>query len=189
VTASSSGLATVNFSLTNTASTPPPGPSVVSFNVLFGSQSYNVIGSARTRLPWQITGISVVFSEVITSANINSLSGVTTTGFSGLGTNTLTWTISPVSLSNVSAVLAGSGPNAITDSGSAGLGAGAGFTQALRVLWGDANDDGGVNVQDQLIVNAARSQTYNILDDMNGDGVVNASDVLVVRAQTGTTNP
>lgn len=189
VTAAATGLTTLNFSLTNSAGTSPSGPSVVSFSVLFGSEKFNVIGTARNRLPWQVTGIQVLFSEVIDSANVNSLSGVTTTGFSGLGTNTLTWTISPISLGNFATTLAGSGPNAIEDAGSVGLSAGAGFAQNFRVLWGDFNDDGIVNSQDQVLVNAARSTSYNILADLNGDGVVNTSDVLVARSQVGNSNP
>ena len=95
-TASSS--VTMNAPTTVTANFNAPAPlTVVSFNVLWGSESYNVIGTTRNRLPWQITGIQVVFSKAVAAGNINSLSGtgVTTTAFSGLGTTTLTWTISP----------------------------------------------------------------------------------------------
>ena len=101
MTAAASGLTTVNFSLTNTA-VVIVSPTVVSYSVDWGGESYSVIGTPRNRLPWQITGITVVFSQVITTADVNSLSGtgVTTTGFSGLGTNTLTWTISPLALGN-----------------------------------------------------------------------------------------
>jgi hypothetical protein len=83
---------------------------VVSFNVLFGSPSYNVAapGATRLRLPWQITGIQVVFSRPIVSGNVNSLGGVIPTGFTGLGTNTLTWAISPLSLGSFATKLAGS---------------------------------------------------------------------------------
>jgi hypothetical protein len=161
-------------------------PSVTSFNVLFGSERYNLMGSARIRLPWQISGIQVTFSEPITAGNVNSLAGIPATGFTGLGTNTLTWTINPIALGSYTASLAGSGVNALTDASGHGLGNGAGFSQALKVLWGDYNDDGGVNSQDQVLVNTATHNPYNILADMNGDGVVNVSDVLVVRARIGT---
>ena len=52
-------------------------PTVVSYNVLFGTDglSYNLIGSARYDLPWTITGIKVVFSKPIASADLNSLTG------------------------------------------------------------------------------------------------------------------
>jgi hypothetical protein len=67
-------------------------PTVVSYKVQWGSQSYNVIATARNRLPWQITGIQVVFSKSVATADLNSLSaaGLTVTGLNGLGTNTLT---------------------------------------------------------------------------------------------------
>jgi hypothetical protein len=168
------------------ASLPATSPSVTGFNVLFGSQSYNVIGSSRTRLPWQITGIQATFSEPITAGNAGSLAGISATGFSGLGTNTLTWTFNPIALGNFSATLAGSGANALTDVAGHALGSGTGFSQTLKVLWGDFNDDGSVNSQDQVLVNIATHNPYNILADMNGDGVVNATDVLLVRSRIGT---
>jgi uncharacterized repeat protein (TIGR02543 family) len=168
---------------------PAPVPTVVSFSVLFGGQSYNVIGSPRVRLPWQITGIRVVFSEPITSGGTASLSGAAPTGVSGLGTNTLTWTITPIPLGNVPVVLAGSGPNALKDAGGNALNSGSGFTQGLKILWGDFNDDGSVSAADMVLVNNAASQPYNIFADINGDGVVNSADVLAVRARAGTSLP
>jgi hypothetical protein len=185
---------------TNTAGSAPTAaatltvssiPAVVSFSVLWGAKSYNVIGTTRNRLPWQITGIQVVFSAPIASANLNSLSGagVTPTGLSGLGTNTLTWTISPLALGNFPATLAGSGANAIKDAAGTALAGGAGFSQNLKILYGDFNDDGVVNSQDFTLVNAARNQPYNILADMNGDGSVNAADVQIVRTQEGNSLP
>jgi hypothetical protein len=171
---------------TYTASLPSISPTVTGFKVLFGSESYNVIGSSRTRLPWEITGIQATFSEPITTGNVNSLTGIAATGFSGLGTNTLTWTINPIALGSFTAALAGSGSNALADANGHGLSNGAGFSQALKVLWGDFNDDGVVNSSDAVLVNAAIHNPYNILADMNGDGLVNASDVLVVRSRLGT---
>ncbi len=164
-------------------------PTVVSYSVLFGAQSYNVIGSPRIRLPWQISGIQVVFSKPITQANVASLSGVSTTGFSGLGTNTLTWSIAPVALGNLATMLAGSGPNAITDGGGNPLAGGAGFAQNLKILWGDYNDDGLVNSQDMVGVGNATVKPYDIFADMNGDGVVNTADVVLARSRIGTTLP
>jgi hypothetical protein len=164
-------------------------PTVVSYNVLFGTQSYNVIGSSRNRLPWQITGIQVVFSKPIANGNQNSLTGVTTTGFSGLGTNTLTWTVNPMVLGNFATALTGNGLNALSDSAGNPLSGGAGFSQNVKVLWADFNDDGVVNAQDQALVNAARSAPYNLLADLNGDGIVNATDVQIVRTRIGTSLP
>jgi hypothetical protein len=166
-------------------------PTVVSYNVLWGSQSYNVIGTTRNRLPWQITGIKVVFSEAIATGNVNSLSGtgVTTTGFSGLGTNTLTWTINPLAIGNFPTTLAGSGANALKDAAGNALGGGTGFSQNLKLLYGDFNDDGVVNSQDLVLVEAAISAPYNILADMNGDGAVTSADYLIVRTRSGTSLP
>jgi hypothetical protein len=168
------------------ASLPGASPSVTGFKALFGSQSYDVLGSSRTRLPWQITGIQVAFSEPITAGNAASLSGLSATGFSGLGTNVLTWIFNPIALGSFTATLAGAGANALTDAAGHGLGSGAGFSRPLEVLWGDFNDDGSVNSQDQVLINTATRNPYNILADMNGDGAVNTTDVLLVRSRIGT---
>ena len=165
------------------------GPTVVSFNVLFGVQSYNVTGTSRNRLPWQITGIQVVFSAPITTGNINSLTGLTTTGFTGLGTTTLTWTINPVSQAALTASLLGSGPDALKDAGGLPLAGGAGFNQNLKILWADFNDDGIVNASDLVLVNNARSAPYTVFADLNGDGVVDINDVRIVGTRNGTSLP
>ena len=169
--------------------TQPSTPTVVSFSVLFGSQSYNVIGATRNRLPWQITGIRVVFSEPLTGGNINSLSGVVPISFSGLGTNTLTWSISPISMSSVVASLSGIGANALTDAGGNPLANGTGFIRTLKVLWGDFNDDGNVTSADMVGVNNASVTPYNVFADANGDGIVNVADVQTVRSRLGTSLP
>ncbi len=160
-------------------------PTVVSYNVLFGTQSYNLIGSLRNRLPWQVTGIRVVFSKPVNAA-IGSLTGVTASAVSGIGTNTVTWTITPLAVVNAATSLLGTGPNAITDSAGNAL---ATFNQRVKVLWGDYNDDGVVTSVDMMQVNAQRLQPYNILADMNGDGLVNATDVNIVRTRLGTSLP
>ena len=131
-------------------------PTVVSFNVLFGMQSFNLIGSARNRLPWQITGIQVVFSKAITVGNINSLGGFGAAGFSGLGTNTLTWTIPAFALGNVSATLSGTGLNALKDGAGNSLGGGVDFSQGVKVLWADVNDDGVVNASEFVFWNVEK---------------------------------
>jgi hypothetical protein len=164
-------------------------PTVVSYNVVFGLESFNVIGSTRNRLPWEITGIRVVFSEPIAQGTVNSLGGVTATGLSGLGTNTLTWTISPLTLGNFATTLAGTGANALKDAAGNALGGGAGFSQGLKILWGDFNDDGVVSASDLTGVNNAAVATYNPFADMNGDGVVNTADIQVVRTRIGTMLP
>jgi len=165
---------------------------VISYSVIFGSAGiYNVSANAasRNRLPWMITGIQVVFSAPIASGDVNSLTGVSTTGFSGLGTNTLTWTISPISLASVSTTLAGSGADAIKDFSGNGLNSGSGFTQNFKVLLGDYNDDGIVNSADTVNVNLQTTQPYNIFADLNGDGVVNVNDVRIARSMLGASLP
>jgi beta-lactam-binding protein with PASTA domain len=168
---------------------PAQVPIVLSFQVLFGAQSYNMTTGTRNRLPWEIVGVRVVFSEAIATGSVASLSGVTVTGFTGLGTNTLTWSISPLAQGSLLAALAGSGPNALRDAGGNGLYAGTGFTQAIRVLWGDFNDDGVVSAADLVGVNNATIAPYNVFADMNGDGLVSVADVQVVRTRAGTSLP
>ena len=163
------------------------GPTVVSYNVICGTAcQYNMVTSSRVHLPWQITGVQVVFSQVITSANVNSLTGVSASGFSGLGTNTLTWTFTGVTNGNLATALATTGGNAIQSAGGALSGSNTSF--GLKILQGDMNDDGVVNASDLVLVNNARSQAYNIFADINGDGVVNTADVLVVQHQLGQSN-
>lgn len=159
---------------------------VVDYRVLFGAQSFSLFGSSRNRLPWQIVGIQVTFSEPIASGDSNSLSGVSVSGFSGLGTSTLTWTINPIALGNVATVLASTGPHALKDAMGTPI---ASFTMNFRVLEGDYNDDGAVASNDAVGVNNASKAPYNIFADINGDGAVNLADVQVVRTRIGTSLP
>jgi hypothetical protein len=176
-------------SVTATAPVDTTPPTVAHFRVLFGNTSYDLIGSVRNRLPWQVTGIQVVFSEPITAGSAASLSGISATGFTGLGTNTLTWTFSPISVGSFTAALSETGINALTDAAGNPLAGGAGLNQSVRVLQGDFNDDGGVSSADLVGVNAATKLAYNIFADINGDGVVNSSDITLVRAKIGATLP
>lgn len=183
-----SSAAISNADTVSVASQTPP-PTVISYSVLFGAQSFNLIGSSRIHLPWEITGVQVVFSQPIATANVNSLSGVTTTGLAGVGTNTLTWTTIPIPIGSFATVLAGSGANAIKDATGNALNGGTSFSEGFKVLWGDFNDDGVVTASDAVLVNSARLMPYNIFADMNGDGVVNVTDVNVVRTRIGTSQP
>ena len=162
--------------------------SVVSLRVMYGSQIYDLTtpATSRDRLPWQISGIQVVFSQPVTSGNTSSLGGFAATGFSGLGTNTLTWAITPVTQGSFTATLAGSGPNALSGSSGATLGGGAGFVQTLHVLFGDFNDDGVVSAADLVGVNNAIAAGYTPFADLNGDGAVTILDVQLVRTRVGT---
>jgi hypothetical protein len=164
-------------------------PTVVSYNVLFGSLSFNMSGSSRNRLPWQITGVQVVFSKPVT-AGLASFSGLSATGISGSGTNTVTWALgSLTNLPSTTTKILGTTSNAVMDLAGNALGGGVDFNQVLKILYADFNDDGVVNAQDATSVNAARSQPYNKFADINGDGVVDANDVSVVRSRLGNTNP
>ncbi len=90
-------------------------PTVVSYNVLFGSQSFNMASSTRNRLPWTITGIRVVFSKPVL-ATAAGLSGLSATGVSGSGTNAVTWTLSPIAnLPATITTILGTTANAVTD--------------------------------------------------------------------------
>jgi uncharacterized repeat protein (TIGR01451 family) len=160
-------------------------PTVVSFNVLFGKESYNLIGSTRYDLPWAITGIQVVFSKPIYSGDLNSLTGLTATSFSGLGTTTLTWTFNAITLGKFATTLQGSGSDALKDAAGNPLAYGAGFAQNFNVLEGDVNDDGVVDSADMLTVYEATNKPYDIFDDINGDGVVTMADVSLVRQLIG----
>ena len=155
-----------------------------SLDAQFGVQSYNLIGSARSTLPWEITGLNAMFSAAVVSGDINSLSGtgLSPSNFSGLGTQALTWGFSAALGDGAySAALAGSGPDAIVDAGSNALNGGTGFAQGFTVLVGDVNGDGLVNGADLAGVIAAESEAYNIFADINGDGLVNSVDAALVR--------
>src|SRR5439155_19070942 len=186
ISASLNGVTSNTLLLSVTAQTAPV---VMAYKVLCGSQSCSLAGTPRHRLPWQITRIRVVFSRPIVSGNVNSLSGVTVTGFTGLGTDTRTWTINPLTLGAFATALAGSGANALKDAMGNPLGGGAGFSQSFKVLLGDFNDDGGVSSADLVGVNNATVAPYNIFADINGDGVVNTADVQIVRTRIGTSLP
>jgi photosystem II stability/assembly factor-like uncharacterized protein len=162
-------------------------PTVVSYNVIYGTNNlvYNLLTSSRNDLPWQITAIQVVFSKAIGTGDINSLTGLTNSGFSGLGTTTLTWTISTLSVGSVSTSLMGTGADAIKDNLGNSLTAGSGFARNFKVLFGDVNDDGVVNSADLLAVQIAIG-TGSIYADVNGDGVVNFTDYQAVRKRLFT---
>ena len=160
-------------------------PTVVAYRLLFGTQSYNLIGSTRVNLPWQVTGVQAVFSEPINAGALASLGGLAATSFSGLGTSTLTWVINPLSKGIIQSTLLAHGGNALRDTVGNALGVGTDFTQNFRVLYGDANDDGVVDSADLATVFANTVQMYNIFDDLNGDGVVDLNDVRIARSRIG----
>jgi hypothetical protein len=170
-------------------------PAVIAYRVLFGSQSYDLVTNSlhRIRLPWQITGIQVVFNEPITVGDIHSLSGLSSlSGFSGLGTNTLTWTFpvnAPLVIGSFMTTLLGSGADALKDAGGNALGSGSGFTENFKVLTGDVNGDGVVSIADLVLDFVASFQTYNPNYDINGDGVIDLNDLNIIRGRIGSSQP
>ena len=167
---------------------PPPPPTIISYQLLFGSQSFTMPGG-RTNLPWTtVTGVKAKFSKPVTG-NSASLTGVSVTGFSGSGTNTLTWTFNALTRATYNTKLLGTTANAIRDLAGNPLGGGVDFAQTLNVLPGDVSDDGNVASNDSVLVNSARSLPYNVIDDINGDGVVDINDVNLVRVRIGTHLP
>jgi hypothetical protein len=167
-------------------------PTVTDFLVLFGTQSYSLVSNAATLasrldLPWEITGIEVVFSKVINTADANSLTGITATGFSGLGTNTLIWTFAQLPTSSLpySLGLKASGADGIRDLAANFLANGANNSQIFKVLIGDINGDGKVNAADLQLVKNALSAAYNVFVDFDGSGIVDFNDYRICRANVG----
>ncbi len=160
---------------------------VTSVETLFGGQSYKLAAGGRSRLPWLITGVRVTFNRPVAAAQAASLGGVVAAGPSGVGTNTLTWTTTALPSGAYTLTLAGSGAAAIQDAAGNALGAGAGFSQLIKILVADYNDDGAVNAADQTGVNLARGSAYDLFADINGDGAVDLTDVQLVRARMGST--
>jgi hypothetical protein len=174
---------------TNKAITACSPLQITSFKVLFGSTSYTISPSSPAILPWNVNGIQVTFSEPVATGTINSLGGITATGFTGIGTNTLTWTFASTPSANVTVTLATSGIDMLSDLDGNSLEFGFPFSQSLKILWGDVNGDGVVNASDLVLTNSGTVQQYNILYDINGDGIVNAADVTAVRARLNTKLP
>jgi hypothetical protein len=160
-------------------------PVILEYDVIFGVKNltFNLMTSTRFDLPWQITGIRIIFSKPITTADVNSLTGLTTTSVSGLGTNTLTWTISTITQGVFATTVLNSGVDAIKDA--AGNTLASPFAQNFRVLYGDFNDDGFISSADFYLIYLAKNQPYNIFADLNGDGMVDNTDVQIARSRIG----
>jgi hypothetical protein len=169
------------------------GPAVVEFRVLFGSKAYDIKGSTRFDLPWLVTGIQVKFDDVVSAGNVRSLTGLTATRFSGLGTKTLTWNFGGIAKGSFNAVLANSGANVLKDKLGNPIAA---FSQAFKVLYGDFTADGVVDAADEAGVRSNMALPYqlnpagyNIFADLSGDGLVNLIDVGITRTRRGTSLP
>ncbi|MFM7161956.1 MAG: beta strand repeat-containing protein, partial [Planctomycetaceae bacterium] len=161
-------------------------PQVAAFRVLYGAgRSFDVLSSSRSILPWQITGIEVVFSEAIGTATAASLTGVTTTGISGVGTSTVGWSLSTVTQGNLNTLLKASGTGAILDIAGNPLAGGTDYARLLRILFADFTGDGMVNSADLSGVFNRTVGPYDLFADVDGSGVVNSLDVSAVRRRIG----
>lgn len=171
-------------------------PAVTAYRLIYGNNlAYNLIGSSRFTVPWQITGIEAVFSESV-GGNINSLlrtnGSLPISSFSGAGTSTLRWTFQNTMTSDrVFSELRGSGNDAVLDAAGNLLGSGTNFTQNFNVLYGDVNGDGYVSSADAAFINnlIRNAGPYNSFADLNGDGVVNAVDFQIARGRIGSVLP
>jgi hypothetical protein len=153
-------------------------PTLVAYRALFGSKSYNLLTSTRFDLPWQITGIQAVFSETIGAGAITSLTGVTSTAFSGLGTTTLTWSINTLSLGLFNTALLSSIKDVAGNSLSQ-------TNNSFKVLYGDFNDDGVITSADVVGINNAIAGPYNPFADLDGSGLDDTNDLVIVRKRIG----
>lgn len=137
-------------------------PDVMQMQALYGAgMSYDLIGAARTLLPWRVTGLRAEFDFPVSawtaSLLVSGPGAPAIASVSGSGTRTITWTfVSPAEEARISASLTSSGPGAIRDLG--GRLMKRAFSLDFQVLYGDFNGDGYVTSQDfsQLLALAAR---------------------------------
>src|SRR5205807_2544245 len=149
------------------------GTSTLTFTYLVNS------GDSSPRLDYSATGsLSGTIKDANNNAATLTLAAPGAAAFSGLGTDTLTWTISPVSLGVFGNSLLGTAADAIKDAVGNAITT---FNENLRVLWGDVNDDGVVSSADVVAILIASRGTYNIFADLNGDGKVDTVDAQIAR--------
>jgi subtilisin family serine protease/subtilisin-like proprotein convertase family protein len=171
-------------------------PAVTAYRLIYGNNlAYNLIGSSRFTVPWQITAIEATFSEPV-GGNINSLlrtnGSLPISSFSGAGTSTLRWTLqNSMTADRVFSQLQASGGDAVLDTAGNLLGSGTNFAQNFNVLYGDVNGDGFVSSADAAFINnlIRNAGPYNSFADLNGDGVVNAVDFQIARGRIGSVLP
>jgi hypothetical protein len=159
-------------------------PQVSAYRVLFGSRSYTLTGNPPRILPWQVTGVQVVFSEPISEGDVGSLTGLSSTGFAGLGTSTLTWSFPLIERGTFNTTVLATGASGIGDAAGNDLGGGTPYTQSFQVLYGDYSGDGVVSSADMTLAYIVVGST-DIFADINGDGIVNLADVQLIRRRIG----
>ncbi|HMP17790.1 MAG TPA: dockerin type I repeat-containing protein, partial [Gemmatales bacterium] len=170
-------------------------PTVASFKLIYGNNfAYELIGSHRFTIPWQITAIEVTFSESVNGSLgslIRSNGSLPISSFTGSGTNTLRWTLqNSLTADRIFSELQATGAEALLDHAGNALGGGSNFSQNFNVLYGDVNGDGVVSAADAVFVrNLIQVSGYNIFADLNGDGVVDNQDFLIARQRIGSSLP
>ncbi len=172
-------------------------PRVTELRLLYGTnQSHNLLSSSRTILPWAITGIEAVFSESVTgtlgSLNVTGIGVPTIATFTGSGTNSLRWTFnSPISVANWGIeLLAANIRSVLTQEGLDGDGdgdEGGDFGKSTKVLQGDFDENGIVNIVDAMQVRSKIGGAYVAFADIDGDGDVDLNDMNLVRTLIGRT--
>jgi hypothetical protein len=169
-------------------------PTVLAYRVRYGSRWYDLTAGPLTDLPWKVTAVQAMFDEPVATGTPNSLTGLTATRLTGLGTNTLTWTLAaPIVKGMFNTSLVSAGADAVRDTAGNPV---ASFTQAFTVLWGDVNGDGVADALDEAGVRASlagpfrpAAASYNPFADLSGDGIVNLIDVGIARSRKGSSLP
>ncbi len=170
-------------------------PIVSQYLVVYGTNNLTfdlaTLPMGRDILPWQVTGVRVVFSEAIATGNQASLTGIPASGLSGLTTSILTWTFGALADGSYNTSVLGTGVNAIKDAAGNPLGDGSDFNRSFRVLYGDANGDGVVNSLDMAVVatNTTTPNSLFLFADVTGNGVVDLNDYREVRKRIGRSLP
>jgi len=162
-------------------------PTVTHVYVYWGTTSYDILNVGRD-LPWfNLSKLSVVFSENVVNAMSGTNSTLTTTvgSASGLSYNssniTETWTALNMTSNGIDKLML-SLSSSIQDAYGNSLAA---FSQTYYTLPGDFNGDGTVNSLDTVGIRNAIG-TLNVLADMDGDGSVTTNDYNLARTRIGT---
>jgi autotransporter-associated beta strand protein len=183
---------TFTISVTNTN-----GPSITNVILHWGSQSQSlaaVVANGHLDVPFQgVNAIDLVFNQKITV----DPGGLTISGLSGnyalsgpftAGVNTLQWRLStPLAAAagydNVNILLNGS--KAHTQTGQL---FGANASRSFKVLIGDVDGNGTVDLNDQLAITRGLTTKYSGLGfylDLDGDGSITMQDYYIARGRNG----